>query len=357
LVHAHDWHLGLLPALLAHCERAHPPVLFTIHNIAFQGVFPPDAFARLGLPAGAFTPDSVEYYGNVSFLKAGIRHAQRVTTVSPTYAREILTPEFGCGLDGVLRSRADRIVGILNGVDYERWNPESAASVPVPYNAADLTGKTVCKALLQEEFDLPVQAERPLIGYVSRLTEQKMADLLPSVVPLIAERGAQFVACGEGDKMIENAVRQAADEHRNHVSVRIGYDESAANRLLAGADMVLAPARFEPCGLVQLYAMRYGTLPIVRWTGGLADTVVPYTEAETGAASRNAATGFSFGEPSLRDLSYAIERACRTFRDRHTWIEMQKRAMDQDFAWQRPAQQYLELYDDVLGRGRSKLAA
>ena len=348
LVHAHDWHLGLLPALLAEWDGAHPPVILTIHNVAFQGVFPQAVFSQLGLPAAAFTPESVEYYGNVSFLKAGIRHADRVTTVSRTYAREILTPEFGCGLDGVLRSRADGILGILNGADYENWNPEDSATLAAAYNARDLTGKKTCKAALQEEFDLPLNAERPLIAFASRMTEQKMADLLPSIAPLIVERGAQLVACGEGDHNIEDAVRAAADRDRKHISVRIGYDEGVARRLLAGADIVLAPARFEPCGLVQLYAMRYGALPIVRRTGGLADTVVAF--AETDVASTDAATGFAFERPTLPDLACAIECACRTYRDHRTWSEMQNRAMNQDFAWRRPAQQYLSLYCEIVGR-------
>ena len=353
LVHAHDWHLGLLPALLAHHVRPHPPVVFTIHNIAFQGVFPETLLSTLGLPPPAFTPDSVEYYGRISFLKSGIRHAQRVTTVSPTYAREILTPEFGCGLDGVLRSRKDGIVGILNGVDCEQWNPEDRLAMPAPYSVADLDGKKFCNAALQAEFDLPVEAELPLIGYCSRLTEQKMADLIPSIASLVAERGAQFVACGEGDRDIEDAVRAAANTSPEHVSARIGYDDAIAKRLLAGSDMVLAPARFEPCGLVQMYGMRYGSLPVVRRTGGLADTVTPYGDNANG----NGATGFAFEEATFQDLSRTLDIALRTFRDRLAWSGMQKRAMRQDLTWRRPAQQYLSLYDEVLGRPIGELAA
>jgi len=354
LVHAHDWHLGLLPALLAHYARPHPPVVFTVHNVAFQGVFPGELLPVLGLPAPAFTPDSVEYHGQISFLKAGIRHSNRVTTVSPTYAREILTPEFGCGLDGVLRSRADEIVGILNGVDCEKWTPADSDALPASYSAADLSGKKICKAALQAEFDLPVDVEKPLIAFLSRLTEQKMADMLPAITGLVAQCGAQLISCGEGDRRIENALREAADCNRE-MSVRIGYDDSIAKRLLAGADIVLAPARFEPCGLVQMYGMRYGSLPVVRRTGGLADTVTAYTEV--GDANIDAATGFAFEQATPRDLSRALDLAFRTFRDQPTWSSMQQRAMAQDFSWHRPAQQYLTLYHDVLRHRVGELAA
>lgn len=342
IVHLNDWQLGLVPALLAARSGARPASVLTLHNLAFQGVFPAEILPRLGLPDGWFTPDGVEYYGQVSFLKAGIRFADCLTTVSPRYADEIQTPEFGCGLDGLLRTRAADLVGILNGIDYASWTPEDSTNIPYPYNASDLSGKRACKAALQNEVGLGAEPDAPLIAYVSRLTEQKMADLLPEIGPALANDGVQLTVCGEGDRSIEQALRDLEARFPLRIAVRIGYDEALARRILAGADMLAAPARFEPCGLTQMYAMRFGAIPIVRHVGGLADTVIGHGELKS--RFRPKTTGFAFERPTASALVDAIRRACSLFRTPAAWRAMQVRAMRQDFRWRRPAERYLDLY-------------
>jgi starch synthase len=353
VVHLNDWHLGLAPVLLAAQRHPHRPAsVFTIHNLAFQGLFPAAMFPRLGLPQEYYCSDGVEFYDQVSFLKAGIRYADRLTTVSPSYAREILTPEYGCGLDGLLRSRAEDLVGILNGIDYEAWAPEDALHVPFPYSLADLAGKRRCKKALQDEIGLGAEPGSPLIAFVSRLTEQKMADLLPEIMPTIVAQDAQFVICGEGERSIEQALRRLVVQYPGRIAVRIGYDESLARRILAGADMLAAPSRFEPCGLIQMYAMRYGTLPIVRHTGGQIETVVD----DGDPAIRSGGTGFVFKEPTARGLSNAIVRACFRFKHSAVWREMQTRAMRQDFRWRRSAERYHALYRDLTQHDQQAMA-
>lgn len=348
LVHVNDWHLGLVPALLAARANPGPPSILTIHNLAFQGVFPGQAFPLLGLPAQWFTADGVEFYGQVSFLKAGIRFADRLTTVSPSYAREILTPEFGCGLDGLLRARAGDLVGILNGIDYGSWRPEDPAQVPHPFHARDLSGKRRCKAQLQNELDLDADPDAPLIAFVSRITEQKMADVLPEIAPVVRNQGAQLAICGEGDRSIEQTLRTLETAHSGQVAVRIGYEEAMARRILAGADILAAPARFEPCGLTQMYAMRYGTIPVVRRTGGLADTVIDHLGDNP--SSRHQGTGFVFDRPAAADFSHAIDRAVRLYREPVAWRKLQAQAMSQDFRWRRSAARYRALYATLTGR-------
>jgi starch synthase len=345
VVHLNDWQLGLVAALLAAQSGPSPASILTIHNLAFQGVFHADIFPRLGLPSDWFTVDAVEYYGQVSFLKAGIRFADRLTTVSPRYAREILTPEFGCGLDGLLRTRADDLVGILNGIDYDNWTPENPTDVPHPYSTSDLSGKHRCKTTLQNELGLEPCPDVPLIAYVSRITEQKMADLLPELGPVIATEGAQLAICGEGDRSIEQSLRDLEAHFPGRIAVRIGYKEALARRVLAGADMLAAPARFEPCGLTQMYAMRFGTIPIVRDVGGLADTVIGY-----GEHARQQTTGFSFATPTAPAFVQAVRRACALYRDRLAWRAMQGRAMRRDFRWRRSAERYLAEYVSLARR-------
>lgn len=342
IVHANDWHLGLLPALLTAHEGPRPASLLTIHNLAFQGVFGAEIFPRLGLPPRFFSTDGLEYFGRVSFLKAGIRFADRLTTVSPRYAGEILTPEFGCGLDGLLRTRADDLVGILNGIDYGTWSPQDRATLQAPYSADDLSGKRSCKRALQAELDLAPEPFAPLFVFMSRITEQKMADVLPGVAPSIVARGGQVAVLGQGDRAIESALYRMASEHPGRVSVRIGYDENGAKRLLAGADVLLAPARFEPCGLTQMYGMRYGALPVVRRVGGLADTVT-----HASSDPEEAPTGFMFDEPTAADFSHAADTAAGAYREPHSWHRMQTRAMTQDFSWRRSADRYIALYEDM----------
>ena len=355
VVHLNDWHLGLAPALLAARPGPRPHTILTIHNLAFQGVFPMDVFPRLGLPSEWLNADGVEFYGRVSFLKAGIRFADRLTTVSPNYAQEILMPEFGCGLDGLLRGRADDLVGILNGIDYRDWAPDNPSAGHFPYSVRDLSGKRRCKAALQDELGLGVDPDTPLIAFVSRLTHQKMADVLPEVVPKIAIRGAQLVICGDGEPSIEHALRALEARHPRRVAVRVGYEDTMARRLLAGADILAAPARFEPCGLTQMYAMRYGTIPVVRRIGGLADTVIGY--GGVGPPKRKG-TGFMFDVPTGEGLAAAIECALDHYRQPAAWRAMQSRAMRQDFRWMRSAQRYQALYGElVLGSRDQKVSS
>lgn len=346
LVHANDWHAGLLPLYLALEKDPRPATVFTTHNMAFQGNFPSQWVERLGLPPHYFSPAGIEFYGQISFLKAGLRYADKVTTVSPTYASEILTPEYGCGMEGVLKDRGEDFVGILNGIDDALWNPASDPFLARTYRETDISGKRSCKTALQKEFGLPVNADVPLIGFVSRITHQKMADVILECLPFIAEQNAQFVAVGEGDPLMEAAFAQAQERYSGKISVTVGYDEPMAHRLQAASDILLAPARFEPCGLTQLYALRYGTLPIVRRTGGLADTVVDATI--TTIADRTA-TGFVFESATDEDLTAAIARALSLYREPLTWRRLQLQAMAQDFTWNNSATQYAALYSAANG--------
>ena len=353
IVHANDWHAGLLPLLLAQEKGSRPSTVFTTHNMAFQGNFPADVLPSIGIPEDYFTSGDIEFYGQVSFLKAGLNFGDRVTTVSPTYAREILTPDFGCGMDGILRARGDNFSGILNGIDDNLWDPATDAHLPQTFRAIDISGKRVCKAALQHELGLPALADAPLIGFISRLTEQKMADVILAALPWIAEQKAQVVVVGEGDQALEAAFMQAQARHSDCVAVNIGYDESLAHRLQAGCDILLAPARFEPCGLTQLYALRYGTLPVVRRTGGLADTVVDATAETMGDRT---ATGFVFEDAGMPGLVSAVGRALALYREPLTWRRLQLHAMAQDFSWDASAAQYAALYNEVSGVPRMPVA-
>jgi len=346
VVHANDWHTGLLPMILAQAGARRPRSVFTIHNLAFQGNVPFETARAVGVPASALTIDGCEFYGRASFMKAGIRYADRVTTVSPTYAREILTPELGCGLDGLLRSRAADLRGVLNGVATGQWTPAGDPHLPAGFSARDISGKRACKAALQQELGLPVEPDRPLLGFISRLTHQKMADVLVQALPWLADQGAQFALVGDGCPELSGAFEAAARSRPESLAVRIGYQEPLAHRICAGADMLLAPARFEPCGLTQLYGMRYGAIPIVRRTGGLADTVV---DADRRALLSGAATGFSFQEPTTAGLTRAIRRALRAYGEPLAWRRLQRQAMVQDFSWDESAGRYLEIYGEVTG--------
>ncbi len=346
VVHANDWHTGLLPLLLSMEGVARPRTIFTTHNMAFQGNFPASALGDMGIPEQFFAGGAVEFYGQVSFLKAGLTFADKVTTVSPTYAREILTPEYGCGMEGILRARGKDFSGILNGIDLTMWDPAIDTCLAQTYQAADIAGKRACKLALQRELGLAENPEIPLIGYVSRLTHQKMADVIADAIPYIAEHNAQFVLVGEGDPRLEAAFVAAQAQYPGHVAAYIGYGEPLAHRLQAGSDILLAPARFEPCGLTQLYALRYGTLPVVRKTGGLADTVV---DANAEAVGGRIATGFVFEKPLLEDVKSALKRALALFREPLTWRRLQLQAMAQNFSWDASAVEYLKLYRAACG--------
>ncbi len=345
IVHANDWHTGMVPAYLHFSGEREVKSIFTIHNLAFQGNFPLSGFSNLGLPTEALSSEGVEFYNQVSFIKAAIRYSDRLTTVSPTYAREILTPEHGCGLDGLLRSRAGDLVGILNGVDYGVWDPANDAELPRKYSADDLTGKDDCKSTLRHEMGLAQNTHSPVIAYVNRLTDQKMADVVLDALPQLVATGAQIVVHGSGDKAFEEHFERAEREHQGSVAVRLGYAEGLAHRIVAGCDLSLTPARFEPCGLTTMYGMRYGALPVTRAVGGIADTV---HDAGVVNNDNDVGTGFLFEKVAADDMVGGMLRATSWYRDGAAWKRLQRRAMAGNFAWERSAQQYLELYDAAL---------
>ncbi|MGC8525399.1 MAG: glycogen synthase GlgA [Acidibrevibacterium sp.] len=345
VVHANDWHTGLLPALLALHRGRRPATLFTIHNLAYQGNFPLEAARALGLPEAWLTPDGAEFYGQFSALKAGLRYADRLTTVSPTYAREILTPAFGAGMDGLLRARAADLTGILNGIDTDLWNPAADPALPVPFDADHLAGKAMAKAVLRAALRLDPRSDGPLVIGVNRLTEQKMADVVLAALPDLLETGAQVVLHGEGDPALEAAFRAAAIGREGQLLVRIGYQEELAHRLNAAADIALTPARFEPCGLTTMYAMRYGALPVTRKVGGLADTV---TDIDSPDAGPGEGTGFTFDDPTAIALASCVRRAVSRFHDSLAWRRTQRAAMARDFAWAGSARRYRALYDELV---------
>jgi len=274
VVHANDWHGGLLPVQFGDVGGNRPATVFTIHNLAYQGLFPSSILPMLNIPPRLSTPDGIEFHGQVSFIKAGIQFSDHLTTVSPSYAREILMPEHGCGLDGLIRHRAGHLTGILNGVDYQIWDPAHDTHLAANYQIDDLFGKRVCKTELQRELGLPIQSNVRLIVWISRITHQKMADILLDALPAMLERDVQFALLGQGDSILEGRLRSAAYRYPDRMSVRIDYEEALAHRFYGGGDVLLHPSRFEPCGLTPLYGLRYGTLPVVRHVGGLLDTIV-----------------------------------------------------------------------------------
>jgi starch synthase len=342
VLHCNDWHTGLAPAYLHFAGAAPAKSVFTIHNIAFQGNFPRDTFDQLALPAHAFAIDGVEYHGQVSFLKTGLQYADAITTVSPTYAREIQSEELGFGFAGLLRQRAAVLTGVLNGIDTAQWNPATDVHLGQHYDSGTLQAKTANKAALQRRLKLPVTDELPLLGVVSRLTHQKGLDLVLAIAEEIGELPAQLVVLGTGDKTLEKEFTALARKHRDRCAVVIGFDETLAHLIEAGADMFGMPSRFEPCGLNQMYSLRYGTPPVVHATGGLADTVVDCNENTLAAGTAN---GFVLTEPTPPALLAAIERAISVWRDRARWRELQRNGMRLDFSWDAGAQRYREIYD------------
>jgi starch synthase len=347
LLHGHDWHAGLAPAYLAAAPPATGPVptVFTIHNLAYRGIFPAAAFAGLGLPPQFFAIEGVEFYGSLSFLKAGLVFSDRLTTVSPTYAGEIQTPAFGWGLDGLLRRRGDVLSGILNGVDPQVWDPRHDPVLPQPYGVEDAAaGKDAAKALLQRRLGLDRSPDAPLFGVVSRLTPQKGLDLLLAALPGLLAAGAQLALLGSGDGDLEHGFAAAADAYRGPVAAEIGYDDELSHLILGGADLVAVPSRYEPCGLTQLYALRYGALPLVRRVGGLADTVVDATSV---TLADGTATGFAFADPTPQALAATVDRAVALKRERELWRRMMRRAMSRDFSWAAAARRYLALYREL----------
>ena len=344
LLHAHDWQAGLAGAYLRHAPGRRVPVVFSIHNLAYQGRFPAALFPALGLPPSAFATDGVEYYGGVGYLKAGIWHADRITTVSPGYAAEILTPEGGMGLDGLLRGRAAALCGILNGLDTTIWDPATDPLLPARFSAADLSGRAADKAALQARFGLAPDPAAPLFAFIGRLTWQKGADLLLEALPALLEAGGQLALLGSGEAGLEQACRAAAAAHPGRVGAQIAFREELAHLLHAGADCVVVPSRFEPCGLTQLCALRYGAPPIVARVGGLADTVVDANEA---ALSAGVATGLMFHPPAAAPLAAALRRAAALWRAGEPWARMQANAMAADVSWSRSAARYAALFRET----------
>lgn len=341
IIHCNDWQTGLLPVYLKTTFANDPTfegigTLFTIHNLGYQGLAPAGALPAIGLDAGYFTPGRLEFFGSVSLIKGGLNFADALTTVSERYAQEIQTPEFGFGLDGVLRARSGVLHGILNGADYTEWNPETDRYIAANYSTADIRGKRACKADLLREFGLPDAAiDRPVAGVVSRLTSQKGSDLIAAVADDLAMEDIYLAALGSGEAAYEEEYLAMAARNPGHIAVRIGYDDALAHKIEAGSDIFLMPSRYEPCGLNQMYSLRYGTIPVAHATGGLDDTI------EEG-------TGFKFAEYSDRAFLQAIRTACSVFEDPETWAATMQRGMRKDFSWGVSAARYSALYRRLL---------
>ena len=345
VVHAHDWQAGLTHAFMQYDGRPRPGAVTTIHNIAFQGLFPRTMLDDVGLPAESFTIDGVEFYGDIGFLKAGLQYADRITTVSPTYAVEIQRPETGMGLDGLLRVRSNILSGILNGIDIAVWNPATDPRIAATYRATTLATRAANKDALQRHVGLRTSPDAFLLGVVSRLSSQKGLDLLLANLPIIVSAGLQVVLLGSGDADLQHQFQAAAQPHPDQVRVVIGYDEDLAHLIQAGADALLVPSRFEPCGLTQLCALRYGAIPVVSRVGGLADTVIDANEM---AIAAGVATGVQFGPVTGEALAIAIRRAATLFGNKPVWTNMQRRGMATDVSWRNPARRYADLYREVI---------
>lgn len=347
VLHCHDWQTALAPLFLRADTARYPGLenirtVLTIHNLGYQGLFWHLDWHLLNLDWRYFSPDYVEFYGKINYLKGGIVSADAITTVSPTYAREIQTPEFGCGLEGVLVARQDALLGILNGVDYAEWSPERDRHIAQHYSVDQLMGKAACKADVQAAVGLPVNAEEPLIGIVSRLAAQKGFDLLSDIAPQLLQRRLQVVVLGSGDATYQELFTALAQRHKNRLAVRIAFDNALAHKIEAGSDMFLMPSHYEPCGLNQIYSLRYGTIPVVRSTGGLADTIDDFDPA-TGTG-----TGFKFVPYTSDALMACIERALHAYEYPRTWHTLVQNAMRADFSWDRSAQTYTDLYQHLI---------
>jgi starch synthase len=355
VIHCHDWQTGLLPVFLRTSYGDDPmvkdiPVVFTIHNMGYHGLFPKEAIERVGIPSVLFNPTALEFYGNVNFLKAGLIYSDYLTTVSRRYAQEIQTPEYGYGLDGVVRSRAERLVGILNGVDYSAWSPDKDKLIPMKYSAKDMGGKQVCKQALLELFGIaPQYSARPLIGIVSRFADQKGFDLIAEKALELMKEEVSIVVLGSGERKYEELFQALANTFPGRAGVKIAYDNEIAHKIEAGADLFLMPSRYEPCGLNQIYSLKYGTVPVVRATGGLDDTVEPF-DLEHGTG-----TGFKFAEYTGSAMMYAIRQALHHCADERIWRRIQLNGMAKDFSWKGPAAEYAEVYEAALAlRGRGQ---
>ncbi|MDR0826984.1 MAG: glycogen synthase GlgA [Desulfovibrio sp.] len=346
MVHAHDWQTALLPVYIHFLRRSNPfwantGTMFTIHNLAFQGRFSSRLFAACGLPQEAWNFNGVEFFGDFNLLKSGIAYADAVTTVSPSYAREILTEKFGCGLDGILRQRELNLHGILNGADYAIWNPEADPYLPCQYSEQDMSGKQGCKDNLISELGLdPELKDRPLLGFIGRMRGQKGIDILNAIIPDLVRMDVGIVVLGEGNPIHETIIRELMEAHRGRVAAVIGYTEDLAHRMQAASDLFLMPSRYEPCGLTQMYALRYGTLPIATAVGGLRDTIIPWPGDNS--------TGFIFTEPDPLDFLKTIGQAVQFWtRNPVGRREMIRRAMRQSFTWDKSCREYIDLYRKI----------
>jgi starch synthase len=349
ILHLHDWQTALCAVYLKTVDRGRPEVqgartVLTLHNVGYQGLFPGAQFEKTGLPPSLFSPAGLEYYGMVNVLKGGIVFADYVTTVSPTYAREIFTPEFGFGLEGVLRDRADNLLGILNGIDIDRWNPETDSYLSANYSVIDRSGKLLCKQALQREFHLP-ESSAPLLGVIARLTSQKGLDLVAAIIPKLLTMDLQLVVLGTGEPELEARFTMLQAQYPDRIGLRLGFDEGLAHRIEGGADIFVMPSRYEPCGLSQLYSLRYGTVPIVRKTGGLADTVLPLPVQARWDAQ---ATGFHVEADTTGALLAVLHRAVAVYQDRSIWDELVKAGMTTDVSWARSANAYDRLFVSLV---------
>ncbi|OHV75483.1 glycogen synthase GlgA [Ensifer sp. LCM 4579] len=347
LVHVHDWQTALTPVYMRFGSAAEMPTVMTIHNIAFQGQFGASVFPELSLPPEAFSMQFVEYYGDVGFLKGGLQTATAITTVSPSYAQEILTPEFGMGLEGLLASRVASLSGIVNGIDAATWNPETDPLIPQNYAPGTLKRRAANRRVLEERFGLD-KGPGPIFCVISRLTWQKGMDLLAQVADDIVALGGKLIVLGSGDAALEGALMAAASRHRGHIGMVIGYDEPLSHLMQAGSDAILIPSRFEPCGLTQLYGLRYGCVPIVARTGGLTDTVIDANEA---ALAARVATGFQFQPVTADGLRLAIRRAMHAYKEPKVWARLQNQGMKSDVSWAKSAERYASLYSGLLAKG------
>lgn len=354
IVHGHDWHAGLASAYLKFHEASTAASVYTIHNLAYQGNFDRKCRKALGIDSLAFHMDGLEFYGHLSFMKSGIYYSDEVTTVSPTYAREIQSEQHGCGMDGVLRHRSQYLAGILNGIDETIWDPASDPAIPVRYDASDIGGKAACKRGMQEWFGLPQDPDAPLLAMLGRMTAQKGWDVMLEAAPSFLDSGAQLALTGEGNAEYEAGIRLLRDRFSDRVGHYQGFSEEIAHLTIAGADALLIPSRFEPCGLIQMYAQRYGTLPIAHSTGGLSDTIM---DASRAAVRDSPVTGFLFDRPAASSLAASVASAVAIYRDQpETWRSILRNAMRSDFGWSTAARHYAETYQNALDARRAERA-
>jgi starch synthase len=348
LVHCNDWQTGLAPAYLHFAPGAAPSVM-TVHNLAFQGIFPATTLEKLHLPPSCFNINGVEFFSKLSFLKAGLYYADHLTTVSPNYAKEIQQEALGFGMQGLLATRRDSLTGILNGIETDEWDPASDPHLASTYSSAQMTGKAANKTALQRKLNLNLEPDMPLLGVVSRFTEQKGLDLLLEIAPLLAELPVQLAMLGSGDALMQKTARDLSQRYPRKISAVIGFNEALSHQIEAGADMFVMPSRFEPCGLNQLYSQCYGTPPIVHATGGLVDSVVDCTEA---TLTDGTASGFAFSGMTAENLYATIQRAVDLYQDKNKWNALCKNCMSKDSGWKKSAEAYHEVYLKVVERQR-----